>query len=152
MQCTRVLPRPASTRLFTWVRLHRQVEPDKKIKPKKGARKVQLKPGHSLAHWVERMKSGEDMTGGAGNSQTRLITPEEMARHRTAGDAWMAIRGKVYNITKYLDYHPGGIDILMDEAGKEATKLFDENHRWVNIERLLGPCQVGVLKTLSLAI
>lgn len=38
----------------------------------------------------------------------------------------------------------------MNEAGKEATRLFDENHRWVNIDRLLASCQIGVIKTMSL--
>ncbi|OQV11741.1 putative Cytochrome b5 reductase 4 [Hypsibius exemplaris] len=120
--------------------------------PKKVSRKVELKPGHSLTHWVNRSKSGEDMTNKVGLSETRVITLQEVAKHNQESDCWMAIRGKVYNITKYLDYHPGGVDILMKEAGKEATALFDKNHRWVNIERLLASCQIGVLKTMTLAI
>lgn len=29
-------------------------------------------------------------------------------------DAWLAIRGRVYNITHYLPYHPGG-NIMMHD-------------------------------------
>lgn len=58
----------------------------------------------------------------------------------------MAIRGKVYNVTRYLDYHPGGADQLMRGAGKDATSLFDEHHAWVNIDQLLAKCYVGPLR------
>ena len=34
--------------------------------------------------------------------------------------------GKVYNLTPYLEFHPGGIDELMRGAGKDSTQLFDE--------------------------
>jgi cytochrome b involved in lipid metabolism len=34
--------------------------------------------------------------------------------------------GKVYNITPYLEYHPGGIPEIMKGAGKDGTSLFDE--------------------------
>ena len=37
-----------------------------------------------------------------------------------------SIAGKVYNITPYLDFHPGGIDELMRGAGTDGTALFDE--------------------------
>ena len=34
--------------------------------------------------------------------------------------------GKVYNITPYLEFHPGGVSELMRGAGKDSTDLFDE--------------------------
>jgi len=37
-----------------------------------------------------------------------------------------AIAGKVYNITPYLKFHPGGKEDLMRGAGKDCTLLFDE--------------------------
>lgn len=58
----------------------------------------------------------------------------------------MAIRGKVYNVTRYLEYHPGGAEQLMRGAGKDATGLFDEAHAWVNIDQLLAKCLVGPLR------
>jgi len=40
--------------------------------------------------------------------------------------------GSVYNVTPYLDYHPGGVDEIMRGAGIDATVLFQETHAWVS--------------------
>ena len=52
------------------------------------------------------------------------VTPSELAKHRTRDDAWSAYNGRVYNITPYLRYHPGGIGELMRSAGRDGTELF----------------------------
>ena len=36
------------------------------------------------------------------------------------------IVGRVYNVTPYLEFHPGGIPELMRGIGRDATDLFDE--------------------------
>ena len=43
----------------------------------------------------------------------------------------LVFKGNVYNITPYLDFHPGGVDEIMKGAGIDATKLFQEIHAWV---------------------
>ena len=49
-----------------------------------------------------------------------------LKEHRTKDDAWSVFNGKVYNITPYLPYHPGGEKELMRVAGRDGTKLFGE--------------------------
>ena len=44
----------------------------------------------------------------------------------------MVMKGKVYFISPYLAYHPGGEAILKPALGKDVTKLFEKYHRWVN--------------------
>jgi cytochrome b involved in lipid metabolism len=63
---------------------------------------------------------------------------------RKGKDAWTVLGGKVYNITPYLPYHPGGVPELMRAAGKDGTKLFGEIHPWVNWEGMLAPCLIGI--------
>ena len=52
------------------------------------------------------------------------IPPSELKLHRRGDDAWSAFNGKVYNITAYLPFHPGGEKELMRVAGRDGTKLF----------------------------
>uniref|UniRef100_A0A0K8U8V0 Cytochrome b5 reductase 4 n=1 Tax=Bactrocera latifrons TaxID=174628 RepID=A0A0K8U8V0_BACLA len=109
--------------------------------------KCALKPGHSLLDWIRLGNSGIDLAGTRGRVTT--VNSDELARHNTREDAWMAIRGKVYNVTRYMDFHPGGVDELMRGVGCDATKLFDEVHAWVNYQQLLVKCFIGPLRTLS---
>ncbi|XP_055597355.1 cytochrome b5 reductase 4 isoform X2 [Uranotaenia lowii] len=109
--------------------------------------KTALKPGHSLMDWIRLGNSGVDLTGVGG--KVRPVSHAELAQHNKPGDTWMAIRGKVYNVSGYLDFHPGGADELMRGAGKDATKLFDEVHAWVNYESLLAKCFVGPLRNTA---
>ncbi|XP_014782334.1 cytochrome b5 reductase 4 [Octopus bimaculoides] len=110
-----------------------------------GRNKVALKECRSLMDWIRLSRSGEDLTGIGG--KVIDVTPEELRKHNTENDAWMAIRGRVYNVTPYMEYHPGGIAELMRGVGKDGTQLFDEIHRWVNVNSMLEKCYIGQLKS-----
>ena len=45
--------------------------------------------------------------------------------------------GNVYNVTAYMEYHPGGWDELIKGAGRDATDLFNDAHRWDSINSFL---------------
>ncbi|XP_058117878.1 cytochrome b5 reductase 4 [Anopheles ziemanni] len=109
--------------------------------------KTALKPGHSLMDWIRLGNSGTDLTGTGGRVQP--VSHAELAKHDRLDDAWMAIRGKVYNVTRYMNFHPGGADELIRGIGKDATKLFEEVHAWVNYESLLAKCYVGPLRNTA---
>ncbi|KAK9308471.1 hypothetical protein QLX08_001624 [Tetragonisca angustula] len=105
--------------------------------------KTALAPGHSLMDWIRLGNSGADLTGVGG--VPRIVTLSELATHNKKNDAWIAIRGIVFNVTQYMDFHPGGIDELMRGVGKDATKLFESVHAWVNYQSILQKCVVGRL-------
>lgn len=73
------------------------------------------------------------------------IDEEELARHNTPEDCWTVINGKVFSLSSYMDFHPGGAKILMDKsAGQDSTVLFNRYHRWISVEKMLETCFVGV--------
>lgn len=40
-------------------------------------------------------------------------------------DCWIAIKGKVYDVTPYLQEHPGGVPAIVMNGGKDATEDFE---------------------------
>ena len=73
------------------------------------------------------------------------ITVSELAKHKSKNDCWTAINGRVYNITSYIPYHPGGVPQLMKGAGVDRTELFQKFHPWVNLDSMLAKFIVGTL-------
>ncbi|KAI0313157.1 cytochrome b5-like heme/steroid binding domain-containing protein [Amylostereum chailletii] len=114
-----------------------------KLSSEKKRAKVALAPGHSPLDWASLKTSGEDLRGGA--TTLMRIPPSVLKQHRSRDDAWSAFNGKVYNITPYLDFHPGGVKELMRVAGRDGTKLFAATHAWVNVDFMLDACLVGFL-------
>lgn len=73
------------------------------------------------------------------------LTMEEVKRHATPGDCWTVYRGKVYDVSMYMDFHPGGKKELMKGAGRDCTELYDKIHPWVNADGLIGSLCLGPL-------
>lgn len=49
-------------------------------------------------------------------SSTPLISRADLAQHNRPGDAWIAVDGRVYDVTHWAGSHPGGPHVLMPRA------------------------------------
>jgi len=78
----------------------------------------------------------------------KSYTWEEVAKHNTPDNCWVAIDSKVYDITNFFDSHPGGKEYLALAAGRDATDLFHSYHTFTDRpESILPKYQIGVLST-----
>jgi len=111
-------------------------------------RKVSLGKGYSLMDWIRYSKGTPNIAGNDGIQ--RKITLEELAKHNREDDCWTAIYDKVYNITPYIKYHPGGVEELLKGAGINCSTLFNRVHPWVNFQGMLEACLIGTLTTSML--
>lgn len=58
-------------------------------------------------------------------AEPNYIRLSEVEQHVTEADLWFIKDGKVYDITKFTDQHPGGVDTLLGVAGKDGTSEFN---------------------------
>ncbi|KAJ0123743.1 cytochrome b2 [Diaporthe amygdali] len=67
------------------------------------------------------------------------ISSTELEKHSTRQDCWVAVHSKVWDLTDFLDEHPGGAKILLSVAGRNATSEYDQVHAPGIIEENLSP-------------
>lgn len=58
----------------------------------------------------------------------KLISGQEVAKHNSRESCWIIVHGKVYDVTEFLDEHPGGSKIILKYAGKDATEEYEPIH------------------------
>ncbi|KAJ1484527.1 NAD(P)H-nitrate reductase [Baffinella frigidus] len=58
----------------------------------------------------------------------RMISMKEVEQHQAEDDAWIVVRGKVYDATPYLEKHPGGSASITMNSGADATEDFEAVH------------------------
>ncbi|KAK7756901.1 hypothetical protein SLS62_000917 [Diatrype stigma] len=110
--------------------------------------KVTLEPGCSPLDWARLANDpASDLRGLPPGTPYLRVPPSRLRAQngRRGRDAWTAMGGRVYNVTPYLRFHPGGQAELLRGAGRDGTRLFGEVHPWVNYETMLASCLVGVL-------
>ncbi|CAI5739825.1 unnamed protein product [Peronospora destructor] len=75
---------------------------------------------------------------------------EDVKLHNTAKDCWMVIRDggirKVYDVTAFLDDHPGGPEIMVDVAGQDATDEFEDIGHSKGARSQLKEFEIGKIK------
>ena len=79
-------------------------------------------------------------------SSAKQISLEELAKHNTAESCWVAINGVVYDVTEFLNHHPGGPGPLLAAGGTVATTKFEAFHRDNILPAGGARFKVGLLK------
>lgn len=59
---------------------------------------------------------------------TAVWTAEDVAEHASPHDCWLALEGKVYDMTAFAEEHPGGASLVLDHCGTDATAAFQNVH------------------------
>lgn len=64
-------------------------------------------------------------------------------------DCWIIIHGIVYDVSGFLNQHPGGPDAILASAGKDATVDFEDIFHSASAREALRPMRVGKLDTFT---
>ena len=84
---------------------------------------------HILYIYVHTGYSAHLLTDMAAPRRTKSFTGEELSRLNQRHNAHVAFDGKVYDVSGFLDKHPGGCDQLMLGAGRDISQLFRSYHK-----------------------
>ncbi|CAH2055557.1 unnamed protein product, partial [Iphiclides podalirius] len=77
-------------------------------------------------------------------SEVQLYTRADVAARtgRDNGPIWIIYKDAVYDITTYIGEHPGG-DVILEEAGRDSTKAFDEVGHTSDSRVILSKYKIG---------
>lgn len=96
--------------------------------------------------YIQGLESDVVSTAAWPPSPDKEYTFEEVRAHSTAQDLWLTINGNVYDVTSWVEQHPGG-DIILEGAGVDATKLFEKEFpHSKEAHELLKKYYIGKLK------
>ncbi|GMI73663.1 ARABIDOPSIS CYTOCHROME B5 ISOFORM E, cytochrome B5 isoform E [Hibiscus trionum] len=60
------------------------------------------------------------------DSGEKVFVFEDVAKNKERNNCWLLISGKVYDVTQFLEDHPGGDEVLLAASGKDATQDFED--------------------------
>uniref|UniRef100_A0A8C6Z1G5 Cytochrome b5 type B n=1 Tax=Nothoprocta perdicaria TaxID=30464 RepID=A0A8C6Z1G5_NOTPE len=83
----------------------------------------------------------EEPRGAAGAAGTGARL--EVARRNSGREAWLVIHGRVYDVTRFLAEHPGGEEVLLEQAGRDATESFEDVGHSVDAREMLKDYYIG---------
>ncbi|KAJ2447978.1 hypothetical protein GGF42_005275 [Coemansia sp. RSA 2424] len=79
-------------------------------------------------------------------SEVKTFTGEQIQQHATREDIWIVVHGKVYDVTLFLDEHPGGEEVILEHAGIDATEAFEDIGHSDDARDLLSKYFIGNLE------
>lgn len=99
-------------------------------------------PIAALAYWT---MANEPIRSDA--AMVLAFSVEELKKHNSKSDCWIAIDGQVYDVSQFVASHPGGAARIMMYAGGDASSAFGKIHTHLVLRKMkehitcLGPLE-----------
>jgi cytochrome b involved in lipid metabolism len=98
--------------------------------------------GHSGAKvtWEDRVKASDSKRLSDLPEQDQALVDQnlsagviklsisEIKKHNSRDDCWSIVSGKVYNLTSFVQQHPGGIELISSICGIDGSAAFSNQH------------------------
>lgn len=103
--------------------------------------------------YIYEQKVEGDLQEFANNTPNSVVatsttyTMADVSTHSTKSDCWMVIENSVYNVTAFVDKHPGG-EVILEGCGKDATGYFKgvREHAKPLVQAILSKLKIGEIK------
>ncbi|XP_004922825.1 cytochrome b5-like [Bombyx mandarina] len=73
----------------------------------------------------------------------RYTLADVASRNGKNAPVWIIYKDSVYDVTTYVDEHPDGPDSIMEQAGKDATKDFDQTGHTADAKTIMTKYKIG---------
>ncbi|KAM6135483.1 cytochrome b5 isoform 2-T2 [Pterocles gutturalis] len=80
----------------------------------------------------------------------RYYRLEEVQKHNNSQSSWIILHHRIYDVTKFLDEHPGGEEVLREQAGGDATENFEDVGHSTDARTLSETFIVGELHPMTI--
>ncbi|XP_029004373.1 cytochrome b5 [Betta splendens] len=75
----------------------------------------------------------------------RYYRLSEIEEQNSFKSTWIIIHNKVYDVTKFLEEHPGGEEVLREQAGGNATESFEDVGHSTDAREMASSMVIGEL-------
>lgn len=110
-----------------------------------------LKPGTNSSNGgstTTTKPTTKPTTSGTGTTTgPKTYSLGDISTHKSATSCWSAINGGVYDLTDWVDNHPGGRMAILMICGKDGSALFNMQHGGSSrVGNILASFKIGNLK------
>ncbi len=67
-------------------------------------------------------------TSASSSNGPKTFTMADVAKHNSESSCYSAINGEVYDLTDWIDKHPGGPQRILSICGKDGSSAFNQQH------------------------
>ncbi|XP_022163296.1 cytochrome b5-like [Myzus persicae] len=77
--------------------------------------------------------------------EVKKYSMAEVVANANATNPWIVINDSIYDVTEFLNDHPGGEEVLLEQAGKDATEEFEDVGHSSDAREVMQKYKIGEL-------
>ncbi len=107
--------------------------------------------GHTgaTAVWADQIAASDNPSAAAtptASASATSFTMADVQQHASASSCWTAVDGKVYDVTNWINQHPGGPQPILGLCGTDGTAAFRGQHASQSLpNKKLATFEIGTL-------
>ncbi|CAH3133803.1 unnamed protein product [Porites lobata] len=82
--------------------------------------------------------------------EAKIFSLEEVSFHADQNSCWIVIKDGVYDMTDFVEKHPGGKEIMLEHAGLDATTVFQDIGHSAEALKILAKYYIGELREVRI--
>lgn len=89
------------------------------------------------------------------SKRVRIYALEDLEQHKSPQSCWVAFKGKVYDVTAFVADHPGGDDLILNNAGTDVENIMkdkDSHNHSESAYEMLEEYVIGRLGTEATSV